>query len=94
MWENSDSEIFEGEPVSKWKEIIFHASRTLATNELDRLLEELALYELAFDECDIEFDMRDFYHKTHHDDKFKKALQERKNSLAIESMSKILSENE
>ncbi|RDU71661.1 DUF2018 domain-containing protein [Helicobacter aurati] len=94
MWENSNSEIFEGEPISKWKDIIFHASRTLANNELERLLEELALYELAFDEYDVEINMRDFYHKTHYDERFKQALKERKNSLAIESMSKILSENE
>ena len=94
MWENSDSEIFEGEPIGKWKDIIFHASRTLASNELERILEELALYELALQEHGIEINRRDLYYRSHHDADFKQRLQEHKNSLAIESMSKILSENE
>ena len=94
MWENSDNEIFEGRPLDKWKEIIFNASRTLASGELDRLLEKLALYELAFEEHEINVDMRELHHRASHDEGFKQRLQEYKTSLAIESMSKILSENE
>ncbi|WP_304150413.1 DUF2018 family protein, partial [Helicobacter bilis] len=44
MWENplDNMEVFEGSPVDKWKEVIFNASRTLASKEIERLLEELA----------------------------------------------------
>ncbi len=96
MWENpvDSMEIFEGSPITKWKEIIFNASRTLASNEIERLLEELALYEMAFEEQDMQINLRDFFYNVHHDGELKKRFNEKKNSLAIESMSKILSENE
>ncbi len=96
MWENStsDMEIFEGTPISKWKDIIFNASKTLASNELERLLEELAMYEMAFEEQEIQMNLRDFFYNVHHDTELKKRFIDKKNSLAIESMSKILSENE
>lgn len=96
MWENpvDTMEIFEGNPISKWKEVIFNASRTLASNELERLLEELALYELALEEQETQVNLRELYYKVHHDEALKVKFQQTKNSLAMESMSKILSENE
>ena len=96
MWENANNEdgMFEGTPIGKWKEVVFNASRGLAESELERLLEELALYEMAFEDSDIDINLRELFYKAHHDESFKQRLQERKNSIAIESMSKILSENE
>ncbi|RDU67484.1 DUF2018 domain-containing protein [Helicobacter didelphidarum] len=96
MWENplDSMEIFEGNPINKWKEVVFNASRTLAENEIERLLETLALYELALEEQDSQINLRDFFYKAHHDEHLKQQFHERKNSLAMESMSKILSENE
>lgn len=96
MWENplDNMEIFEGSPIDKWKEVIFNASRTLANKEIERLLEELALYEMAFEAEEKPTNLREFFYNIHHDAEFKKRFLEKKNSLAIESMAKILSENE
>ena len=94
MWENSIDEIFEGNPIDKWKDIIFNASRGLAEAEIERLLETLAIYELLLEEQDLSVNMRDFFYKSTHDSNLKKQIKERKISIAMESMSKILSENE
>lgn len=96
MWENplDNMEVFEGSPIHKWKEVIFNASRTLASKEIERLLEELALYEMAFEAEEKPANLREFFYNVHHDNDFKQRFTEKKNSLAIESMSKILSENE
>ncbi|MDY5184399.1 DUF2018 family protein [Helicobacter trogontum] len=96
MWENplDNMEVFEGNPIDKWKEVIFNASRTLAHKEIERLLEELALYEMAFEAEEKPVNLREFFYNIHHDAEFKQQFLEKKNSLAIESMAKILSENE
>lgn len=96
MWENplDSMEMFAGSPVNKWKEIIFNSSRGLAENELERLLESLAMYEILLEEEDSSLNLRDFFQKSLSDETLKSKINERKNSLAIESMSKILSENE
>lgn len=96
MWENplDNMEIFEGSPIDKWKEIIFNANRSLAENELERLLEELALYEMAFEEQGTQINLRDLFYKAHHDETLKQRFNDIKKNLALESMSKILSENE
>lgn len=87
MWEEwNDLEVLEGDPTQKWSEIILHASPTLAKKELDRLLELLAIYEVAFEESGV--DLRKFIH-TH-----KEAIEAQKRNIAIESSAKILSENE
>lgn len=96
MWENTldNMEVFEGDPIHKWKEIVFNASRTLASNELERLLDELALYEMAFEAQEKPANLREFFYNVHHDSALKQRFMDKKNSLAIESMAKILSENE
>ncbi|PAF50065.1 hypothetical protein BKH43_06115 [Helicobacter sp. 13S00401-1] len=97
MWENKEDELdmFYGSPTDKWKDVIFNASRTLASKELDRLLEELALYELLFEEIECNVDLREFYYKVKNESsELKKRLEENKQSIALESTSKILSENE
>lgn len=99
MWENNplDSlDMFSGSPIDKWRDVIFNASKTLAHKELERILEELALYEIAFEmiEDSQEVSLKDLYFKVRHDEKFKEVFQNKKNSLAIESTSKILSDNE
>lgn len=96
MWENPlDSlDIFAGSPITKWKEVVFNASRGLAESEIERLLETLAMYEILLEESGGDSNLRDFFQKSMSDDALKSRINERKNSLAIESMSKILSENE
>lgn len=96
MWENpiDNMEVFEGSPIEKWKEVIFNASRVLANKEIERLLEELALYEMAFEAEEKPTNLREFFYNVYHNEDFKQKFLEKKNSLAIESMAKILSENE
>ena len=87
MWEEwKELEILEGDPIDKWSEIILHASPTLAKQELERILELLAIYEVAFEESGM--DLRRFIHS------HKEAIESQKRSSAIESSAKILSENE
>lgn len=77
---------FEGTPTEKWKEIIFNASPTLVGLELERLLQKLAVYEMLLESQDIDFDeiMDEFVLEN------SMQVQERKSSIAIESMGKIL----
>ncbi|RDU69511.1 DUF2018 domain-containing protein [Helicobacter cholecystus] len=71
-------ELFEGSPIAKWKEIILHASPSCVEEELERLLEELAVYELQQEGEEINA----------------QSINRKKCDLAITSMSKILSKNE
>ncbi|GAA8317111.1 hypothetical protein HpDR25_00010 [Helicobacter pylori] len=52
MRDYSELEIFEGNPLDKWNDIIFHASKKLSKKELERLLELLALLETFIDYAD------------------------------------------
>ena len=38
-------EILEGSPIGKWQEIVFNANKSVVNDELERLLECLALYQ-------------------------------------------------
>lgn len=71
-------EIFEGSPIDKWKEIILNANPSVVSNELERLLDELAKYELLAQGVEPTFEN----------------LQREKKNLAILSMGNILSQNE
>lgn len=87
MWEDlSKLEVLQGDPVQKWIEVMQNASPTLVAQELERLLELLAVFELAFEKSGA--DLRKFIH-THQD-----SIKTQKQNIAIESMAKILSENE
>ncbi|MFA4846664.1 DUF2018 family protein, partial [Helicobacter pylori] len=52
MRDYSELEIFEGNPLDKWNDIIFHASKKLSKKELERLLELLALLETFIEKED------------------------------------------
>ncbi|ANV97481.1 hypothetical protein BBW65_01020 [Helicobacter enhydrae] len=71
-------ELLEGCPIEKWKEIVLHASPLPVERELERLLGELARYELERDGQEVSFE----------------AIKKQKQSLAITSMANILSANE
>ncbi len=87
MWEKINNlEVLEGEPIQKWSEVILNASPTLATRELERLLELLAAFEIAFENNN--GDLRKFLHT--HKDQIYAQMQ----NIAIDSMARILSENE
>lgn len=71
-------EIFEGDPIQKWKEVILHANPSVVGFELERILERLASLELEKEgrEEDLE------------------RLKQIKIDLVIQSMGNILSQNE
>lgn len=71
-------ELFEGSPIEKWKEIIFHANPSVVSKELERILEELARAELQKEGLEENFEN----------------LKRVKQDLAIHSMGNILSRNE
>ncbi|MCE3046824.1 DUF2018 family protein [Helicobacter kayseriensis] len=71
-------ELFEGDPILKWKEIIFHANPSVVADELERLLEEIAKAELEKEGEEINLEN----------------LKQMKQDLAIQSMGNILSQNE
>lgn len=71
-------EIFEGDPISKWKEIVFNANPSVVGKELERILEELAKAELQKEHAKIDLE----------------AIEQTKQDLAIQSMGNILSQNE
>lgn len=95
MWEEFDDlEVLQGNPLEKWKDIIFNASRTLSSAELERLLELQAIYEMMIEDHSLDGKLREFYVKLESDEELKEKLKHYKNNIAIESMAKILSENE
>lgn len=71
-------ELFEGSAIQKWKEIVLNASPSCVGKELERLLGELAVYELEKEGEEV--NAENIYQK--------------KCDLAITSMSEILSKNE
>lgn len=71
-------EIFEGDPIEKWKEIILHAHSRAVYDELDHLLTEWARFELQKDGVEESLDN----------------LNAKKRDLAIQSMASILSQND
>ncbi|PAF50598.1 DUF2018 family protein [Helicobacter sp. 13S00477-4] len=95
MWEEFDNlEVLEGSPIEKWKDVIFNASRNLASMELERLLELQAIYELMFEEFQLEGKLKEMYMRIQEESDFQEKVKHHKNNIAIESMAKILSENE
>lgn len=71
-------EIFEGDVIEKWKEIIFHANPSVVSKELERLLEELAKAELREEGKELTLEN----------------ITLQKQNIALTSMSEILSKNE
>lgn len=90
LFEDED-DIFMGSPKSKFHDIVFNANRNLVELELERLIErqaalELMLGELHGDELDRKIDAFMFENRDEVLDVAK--------SLYIESMGKVLSQNE
>lgn len=92
MWE--DLEVLQGSPVKKWQDIIFNANQNLAQKELERLLELLAVCEYVIQKEDLEEQVEKVLKTLKFDCAIQEDIKKQKNNLAIESMAKILSENE
>ncbi|MCE3039604.1 DUF2018 family protein [Helicobacter anatolicus] len=92
MWE--DLEVLQGNPVQKWQDIVFHANRSLVQKQLENLLERLALCETLIHEEGLEDKLLEKARILHFDEDLQQDIGNKKADLAIESMAKILSENE
>ncbi len=85
--------IFEGLPQDKWIDIIYNASRGLSTNELLRLLERAASMEVLLEkrlgeawEEELEYLLKS--------EENSEEIHHKMQDLAMESMGKILTQNE
>ncbi|AFI06248.1 DUF2018 family protein [Helicobacter cetorum] len=94
MRDYSKLEIFEGSPLDKWNDILFHASRKLSKKELERLLELLALLETFIEEEDLEEKFRFFANALTCNEELQQRIESRKTDIVIQSMANILSGNE
>ncbi|NGP15596.1 DUF2018 family protein [Helicobacter pylori] len=92
MRDYSKLEIFEGNPLDKWNDIIFHASRKLSKKELERLLELLALLETFIEKEDLEEKFESFAKALR--EELQQKIESRKTDIVIQSMANILSGNE
>ena len=86
LQEDLDKSLFEGKPVDKWKDILFNADVDLVKEELERLLDILALQEEVIEKYSLGEAMEKIALDTEAYDK----IQRHKDNFAIESMSKIL----
>ncbi len=94
MRDYSELEIFEGNPLDKWNDIVFHASRKLSKKELERLLELLALLEAFIEKENIEEKFESFAKALRIDEALQQTVEGKKTDFAIQSMANILSGNE
>ncbi|WP_305861251.1 DUF2018 family protein [Helicobacter pylori] len=96
MRDYSELEIFEGNPLDKWNDIIFHASKKLSKKELERLLELLALLETFIEKEDLEEKFESFAKalRMRMDEELQQKIESRKTDIVIQSMANILSGNE
>ncbi|MGL2443388.1 DUF2018 family protein [Helicobacter pylori] len=94
MRDYSELEIFEGNPLDKWNDIILHASRKLSKKELERLLELLALLETFIEKEGLEEEFESFAKALRMDEELQQKIESRKTDIVIQSMANILSGNE
>lgn len=91
MW----GDLLAGDPIEKWAEIMRHANEGSTKKELLRLLRLLAAYEIIVEEAqipDIDAKLKR-YTKTIDEEAIAK-IKNHKNNIAIESMAKVLREND
>jgi len=91
---NDVDDFLTGTPKSKFLDIVFHANRNVVESELEKIIEWLAALELILEK---EFGIDNVEKKIKYfiaDEKNKKELENKTNSLYIEYMGKILSQSE
>ncbi|BCD48141.1 hypothetical protein NHP194003_13450 [Helicobacter suis] len=89
-----DLEVFEGDPLEKWAEVIVHASFKRSFEELDKLLETRALCELLLEEEGFLEKFNALSQQNRLDSALQDRIHARKVDLAIDSMARILSGHE
>ncbi|BCD68228.1 DUF2018 family protein [Nitratiruptor sp. YY09-18] len=88
-----DDDVLGGTPKSRFIDIVFHANRNVVEGELENIIEWMAAMELIIEEkcgLDVEREVKQIIY----DESKKAALEQKKNSLYIEYMGKILSQSE
>ena len=85
--------IFEGLPKDKWLEIIFNASRTLSSKELHRILERLATLEILLEKR-LGESWEEELNYIANSEESSEEIHKHTQNIAVDSMSKILSQNE
>lgn len=87
-------EIFQGEPLDKWKEIVLNIDNRIIQKEMERLLDLLAVYEMIIEKRGLEAEIEEVIKEARKDELLKEKIKKHKNNLAISSMAEILSQNE
>ena len=88
-----DDEVLGGTPKSRFMDIVFHANRNVAQDTLAEIIEWMAALELIVEQkcyLDVEKEVRQILL----DESKQEILEQKKNSLYIEYMGKILSQSE
>ncbi len=88
-----DDEILGGTPQSRFLDIVFHANRNVAKDTLTEIVEWMAALELVVEQkcgLDVEKEVKQILF----DESKQEMLENKKNSLYIEYMGKILSQSE
>ncbi|WP_200762187.1 DUF2018 family protein [Nitrosophilus alvini] len=89
---NDEDDFLMGTPKSKFFDIVFHANRNIVHNELERLMRRMAALELIVEK---ELGIEDVEKKiASFEPENTEEIENRTNSLYIESMGNILSESE
>jgi hypothetical protein len=88
-------ELFEGNPRDKFFDIVYNANRNLVADELDSLIERVALYELYMAKSGIDITTDEFT-KELREIKYAEdsQLEDLKRDLYIHSTGEIVSKNE
>lgn len=87
-------DILEGDPVDRWKEIVFAANKGIVSKELQRLIEYLAVCEVVIEKENLEERLQKAFDDLQCDVELKELIRKNKNDIVIESMANILSQNE
>ncbi len=85
-----DLEVFEGDPVEKWQNVLLHASQKLVRAELERLLELQALSALLLEEAGLEEKLEESLKTCKCDSALQRRVQTKKIDLVMTSMANIL----
>ncbi|MFC3847118.1 DUF2018 family protein [Helicobacter baculiformis] len=83
-------EVFEGDPVEKWGDVILHASQKPVRAELERLLELQALSAFLLEEVGLEERLEDLLKQCKFDQALQARVQAKKIDLVMTSMANIL----
>ena len=87
---NENDELFGGSPRKKFFDVIYNASRSLSKQEIDLLLEKLAIFEMLLGDKVENLEQVIYNMRVEKADEIK----QRVNDLYIEVMGNILSNNE